>query len=68
MPRKGNPPFIKCANDECRQLLDIRLHDRQPPDDVPAERIHRYRAQTENPCSVACARCGHYTIWTREDP
>lgn len=56
------PEVITCANLACGRKLDSQSNQGYPDSTVPLGYIHKHYDLSLPSISVACSKCGHYTI------
>ena len=56
------PEDVTCANLACGRKLDSQRNHGYPDSTVPLSYIHKLYDPSLPSFSVACSKCGHYTI------
>lgn len=56
------PDVVTCANLACGRTLDPQRNQGHPDSTVPPSYIHKLYDLSLPSFSVACSKCGHYSI------
>lgn len=62
------PEVVTCANLACGRKLNSQSNHGHPDSTVPLGYIHKHYDLSLPSVSVACSKCGHYTIRYSANP
>ena len=62
------PETVTCANLACGKTLNSQSNGGYPDSTVPLGFIHKHYDLSLPRFSVACSKCGHYSIWYTANP
>ena len=62
------PEIVTCANLACGKTLNSHSNGGYPDSTVPLGFIHKHYDLSLPRFSVACSKCGHYSIWYTANP